>query len=799
MRYDSESGKIQITLTELISIARRGISPTVPYDEDEPWVESPVQRRLASIEPDLTPATVRFGFEDGEYSFEMSLAAESIEGNNVTIAREIGSSPMKPKKEDEKQVRGEGYVIAHALATIESYKEINLRIIYLNSMTGEINSVSERVTSARLSTFFNKCKKTVGKYAYPEIHRATVRVPSMKEMKFPYERMRDGQDEFIRGAYRALARGTSLYAAAPTGTGKTVSVLYPAIKAIGNGKCEKIFYLTPKSTTAEAVKDCLALMGESGVSVRGVVLTSKEKACVNSLLCKRSRDGCKMAQFNSLADAALDLFRMNKPMITVDDARDVSRKFCICPHELLLTYAELCDLVVCDFNHAFDPRAYIRRFFDRGGKYAVLVDEAHNLVDRSREMFSVEMGEEDIRAPFESDNIPELSAIRSVARDGSRVFREIMLPMVKDELRRDKDDDMVGAVSLSDVPDRLYSLMDELTDAAEGEYYRLMRAKDGASDQARGEIRNYYYMLKGFRDTLASFDSYYKMFIFYEKGATRVKLFCMDSGPLIKKTIDKCHGAVFFSATLSPLDYYRAVLGGERSDEMLEVESPFDPSQLSVSIVNTISTRISERDDTLGAICRVIAATLSAKRGHYMIFSPSFHYSEIISTAFKARYPKIKVITQKQNMSEKERSEFINCFKEEIDSYLAAFCVMGGIYSEGLDLAGDSLIGAVIVGIGMPSLSYEREAIAEYYEERYEMGKGYAYLYPGMNRVFQAAGRVIRREGDRGVIVMIDDRFSDPIYKKSMPKLWSGVKYIGDAKVLRTNLDGFWAEKNEEK
>jgi Rad3-related DNA helicase len=228
---------------------------------------------------------------------------------------------------------------------------------------------------------------------------------------------------------------------------------------------------------------------------------------------------------------------------------------------------------------------------------------------------------------------------------------------------------------------------------------------------------------------------------------------------------------------------------------MLEVASPFDPSQISVSIMDKISTRLSERDDTLGAVCRVIAATVSAKRGNYMIFSPSFAYSEALARIFRAKYPKIKVIEQRKNMTAAEKREFLGEFEKESESYLIGFCVMGGIYSEGVDLAGDSLIGAVIVGIGIPALSYEREAIAEYYQEKYEEGKQYAYIYPGMNRVFQAAGRVIRREDDRGVIVLIDDRFDDPIYKKSLPELWSGVRFIDDPKRLREVLDEFWQEK----
>ena len=797
MRYDGETGKLKISLGELVTIARRGISPTLPYDEDEPRTDPLKAERVRRIMPELEGSSLYYGFDADGYSFEMTVTADGIDGNKVTVARDISSSPKKPRSEEERQVRGEAFVIAHILAELCEYKEISLCILYINSRSREHNTVSETVSRSRLSVFFEKCKRAIGKYARPEIHRVTVRLPSMNGMRFPYERIREGQSEFIKSAYRALARGSSLFASAPTGTGKTVSVIYPALKALSRGKCEKVFYLTPKSTTAEAVRDCLELISSSGTEVRALILTSKEKACESSLVCKRSKDSCPMAKCNSLQDGALELFDMGRTVITVNEAHEVSGKLNICPYELLLTYAELCDVVVCDFNHALDPRAYIRRFFDEGGRYALLIDESHNLVDRSREMFSAEISDGEIGAPALSDELPELSTIRSIAKEAREVFLSLAYPLVKDELRRDQDERTVGAVSLSSAPDRLYSLIDELTAAAESEMYKLLSARDGVSDGARAEIKKYYYSLKRFGDTLARFDDCYRMFLFYRDGEISLKLFCMNSAPEIKRTLDKCHGAVFFSATLSPLDYYRAMLGGERSDEVLEVKSPFDTSQLSVNIVNSVSTRFSERDDTLGAICRYIAATLSARRGHYMIFSPSFRYSEVIAKYFQAKYPKIKVIEQKQNMDKREREEFIQCFRQEESSYLAAFCVMGGIYSEGLDLAGDSLIGAIIVGIGMPSLSFEREAIAEYYEEKYEMGKGYAYLYPGMNRVFQAAGRVIRREGDRGVIVMIDDRFSDPIYKKSMPKLWKNFKYVNNPKVLRTSLDEFWSENSK--
>jgi Rad3-related DNA helicase len=478
--------------------------------------------------------------------------------------------------------------------------------------------------------------------------------------------------------------------------------------------------------------------------------------------------------------------------------REIADRYSVCPYELSLTYSEMCDVVICDFNYLFDPVVYIRRFFTKGGKYAFLIDEAHNLSERAREMYSAELALSEVSAPADEEILGVYSATKKLGTSAAVVMSDTLMPFLQGELRENKEGELVGATDLSEIPGRMYSLFDEMIKIVEEEIFLNQKADDEEAIPRLNYLRSYYYKIKKFADIMARFDNSYKMFVFYDNGMLRVKLCCLDTGPVIRERLNKGHSALLFSATLSPLGYYRSVLGGDRSDETLEVNSPFDPSQLSVCIMDKISTRFSEREDTLMAVCRAVAATVSAKRGNYMVFCPSFAYSEALAKLFSAKYPKINVITQKKDMSPKEKEEFLDEFKRENDNYLIAFCVMGGIYSEGVDLAGDSLIGAVIVSIGMPALSYEREAIAAYYEEKYEEGKQYAYIYPGMNRVFQAAGRVIRREDDRGVIVLIDDRFDDPIYKKSLPKLWSGVKFIGDPKTLREELDKFWREVDSE-
>ena len=794
MRYDAENRIIEIRLNEFVSIARRGISPTVSYDEDEPDVGSVARARLCRIFGDMQGEELTLQFGSGDFNFKLTGYADGLSANQITLARSVLSNPHRLRKSEMAEIRGEGYVLAYMLARECGLDNVSIRYIYLNEASGDFADKTEVVSYKKLDSFFTKCLVAVRIFASPEVERVTERLPSMKRMKFPYDTIREGQSEFVRTAYRTLSRGGCLYATAPTGTGKTVSALYPALRALGDERVEKVFYLTPKTTTAEAARECLDLMAERGAIIRGVILSAKDKICPEGNLCRRSYTLCKRSANNKLAEAALALSAMAKTVIDFNDLRQVGTRYSVCPHELSLTYAEMCDVVICDFNYLFDPNVYIRRFFTEGGKYAFLIDEAHNLSERAREMYSAELSLSEVSKPESEELLGAFSATKKMSASAREVLYNLLMPYLESELREDKNGKMVGATTLTEIPGRMYTLFDEMIKLVDEEIFLNQRADDEEALPRLSYLRAYYYKIKKFADIMARFDDAYKMFLFYEDGEIRFKLYCLDTSPVIRERLNKGHGAVLFSATLSPLGYYRSILGGDRSDEMLEVNSPFDPSQLSVCIMDKISTRFSEREDTLIAVMQTVAATVSAKRGNYMVFCPSFAYSEALARAFSLKYPKIKVITQKKDMTESEKATFLEEFKKENDNYLIAFCVMGGIYSEGVDLSGDSLIGAVIVSIGMPALSYEREAMAAYYEEKYEEGKQYAYIYPGMNRVFQAAGRVIRREDDRGVIVLIDDRFDDPLYKKSLPKLWEGVQFISSPKALNEELKTFWKE-----
>lgn len=791
MRYDEAENRILISCRELVRSARRGFA-AAPNDSEEPIIQEPTDRVIARYIDNPCRELFLYEFENDGYAFRMSAETEKADGCKLWFACEVDSSPKRPKKELVTQKRGEAFITALVYAKKNGLTRVELNYVYYNPETDDHETVSETCELTRLEKFFKKCVSSISVWAKPEIERVTVRLPSMRKLKFPYKFVRDGQSEFVRKAYKTIARGGVLYAQAPTGTGKTVSAVYPAIRAMGEGLRDKTFYFTPKETTANAVIDCLELLAEKGGVIRGLKLTAKEKLCRNGSVCRESRSKCESAKCNGISEVALKLYSLGKTVVTSEEIDELAARAKVCPYELSLTYAELCDFIICDFNYLFDKTVFIRRFFTERGNYAFLIDEAHNLPDRAREMYSAEITEQDLLAPTDSKLLGEHSKVRLLSEAGADAFRDILFPYVKEELRRDSDGREVGATHAKDIPVELYDIFDKLTKTVEDEIFENYSAKDEEKEARLMLLYSYYYKLKKFRSVMHSFDSSYETFIFYESGMLRLKLYCIDTGKEIARRLELGEAAIFFSATLTPLYYYKALLGGDGTSDILEVDSPFESGQLSVSIMDKISTRYSERDKTLPAVCRAIAATVSAKRGNYMIFSPSFAYSEALASAFSAKYPKIKVLSQRKDMTRREKEKFLEEFKVESTSYLIGFCVMGGIYSEGIDLVGDSLIGAVVVGIGMPALSYEREAICAYFDEKYEEGKQFAYIYPGMNRVLQAAGRVIRRETDRGVIVLIDDRFDDPIYKRVIPKLWSGMKFIGDPKQLKDTLDEFW-------
>ncbi len=792
MQWDKEQGHIHIDLCEFVTLARRGISESVPTDDAEPYTDPHTQAIARRRFGNASPYTVTQIVSAPPYAFCLHGHADARDGAHLYKLCLCETSIKHPPKEWTAQMRGEGYVTAYLCALTEGSDAVTVTFVYCQTETEDEVIKEETLSFATLQKFFEKCLKTVAKYAAPAVDRVQKRLPSFASLHFPYPHIRSGQEDFMHAVHRAVAHGGKLCAEAPTGIGKTVSVLYPALRAMGEGACHKIFYLTPKTTTAESVRTCLDDLRAVGADVRAVSVIAKERLCPHQTLCRTDKGACPFLKTNRLADAALSLYGEGHTLAGPKELHRVCDAYRVCPYELALTYAELCDVVVCDFNYLFDPSVYLRRFFDRGGAYAFLVDEAHNLPDRVRDMYTATVFADQLIPP--SYTFGEHSALGQASAQAKQDFCKLLYAYLKDDMRKDDHGQAMAFAHGRTLPQDIFDIFLSLLPIAEEELFVSMRDKTQEGDAHRRAAREYYYFIKSVCDACGRFDRGYEWFMQYKDGSYSLKLLCIDPSAVICDRLSLGLSSVLFSATLSPSEYYRSLFGLERTDRVLSVESPFDPDRLSISVLDKISTRYSERERTLPAVLRVIAATVSARRGHYMIFSPSFAYNDALFAAFRSRYPKLRAIRQTPGMSDQEKSAFLDAFREDDPSYLLAFCVMGGIYAEGIDLCGDKLIGAVIVGVGMPGISAEREAICAYYDEKSDAGKAYAYMYPGLNKVLQAAGRVIRSEDDRGVLVLIDDRLSDPVYKRSIPKRFHSLKYVSDAKALNALLTNFWGK-----
>lgn len=777
-----KDGRILLSVPELVAISRRKLA------------------RITAA-PDVSDVSEKGFTKNIElmgFPIQLFGAYDGIEGSELTLSLKLSQDKSAPDREDVKQLRGELFILGYLLAEEKEFSEVRLTALYEGKSCPR-KAESETVPRSTLKKFYQSCISSLERYGLPELKRVTERIPTLASVKFPFKEVRDGQSELVRSVYRSIARGGELLISAPTGTGKTVSVIYPAIRAIGDGRCERVFYLTPKTTTANAAADCINLLASYGAKIRAVRLTAKEKICHIRAVCKDDPSLCTLEREKGISDAVLKLSELEMPVIGEADIKIIANECGVCPYELSLAYSELCDFIICDVNYVFDPSVYLRRYFDTGGEYALLIDEAHNLVSRAREMYSCEISYMELIALSDEGRTAGLSGgfCDSVA-SLSEELKNIIYPFLRENIRTGADGVQFAAEHLTEIPPLMYGIVDALHTLTEDELMRQIRSSAKEKSTRVAFLKDFAHKISKVKTVTELFGDGFKLLLFLEGDNIKFKLFCIDTGSIIKERLKLVRSAAFFSATLEPIDYYRDALGADRSSECVSVKSPFDPEALSVTIMDKISTRISERERTKDAVCRAIAATLSARRGHYMVYAPSFEYAELLYRTFTAKYPKIKALLHTPNMSGTERDGFLSAFDGGGESYLIGFSVMGGIYSEGVDLAGHSLIGAIVVGIGIPSLSYEREAIAEYYEDKLEAGRQYAYIFPGMNKVFQAAGRVIRREDDRGVIVLIDDRFDDPIYKKSIPDLWRGMRYCGDPKELRVILDAFWKKVDGE-
>ena len=706
-------------------------------------------------------------------------------------ASEITSSQCSPHA----PLWGRMKCFAYFLCVRDGLSSVRCRITYYNTENKKTRYFRYRLGLGELKNFYFELLSKIKVRADVLVKKEESTKPLASSAKFPYPELREGQEMMIRESFSAIKRGKRIFIEAPTGTGKTMSSLYPAVRALGDGYTDKIFYLTAKSSTRREAYAAAARLFTSGVPIRTAVITAKEQICACPHLRERSNAkspcnpiDCPYARgYYEKSGEALDELLSTHNGYPRKLITDVARKYSVCAYELSLDLSEYCDIIICDYNYAFDPSVYFRRYFSDEGrkeKYTFLIDEAHNLADRARDMYSAELRRSKIAELCRV--VGAVDGELKTSADALYMSMNRLRKLCKDSMTKDSEGNEQGFYISKSPLDGFNKELDIFRKKCDG-WLRKNR-----EHPMSGELYSLSSDIHKYLSVNEYFDTGFLCYIELFGGDLIVKTYCLDPSPTMNALLKRASASVLFSATLTPPEYFCDVLGGSKNTESISLPSPFPTENLCVSVVDYLSVRAEDRKKNYAKYATVIAATVSPKHGNYIAYFPSYECLEGVLDIFKRKYPKVDTVVQSKGMGAAEKERFLSEFKDDTDRLRVGFCVLGGAFSEGVDLPGSRLIGSIIFGVGIPALSNERNIIMEYFDNTVGQGYDYAYTYPGMNRVLQAVGRVIRREGDRGVAVLVDDRYADGKYRALFPTHWDDVKYTGNARSLAEIMRRFW-------
>ena len=648
---------------------------------------------------------------------------------------------------------------ASMVAEQEGVDEIGVQMTYCQMETEEVKRFQYSYQSNELKVWFDEVIRQYEKWAKFQIEWRKARNASIKGIEFPFP-YRKGQRELAVSVYRTILRKKKLFIQAPTGVGKTISTVFPAVKAVGEELGEKIFYLTAKTITRTVAEQAFETLREQNLKFKVITLTAKEKIC----FCEETScnpDDCPYAKghFDRVNDAVYELL-MQEDVMSREVLEAQARKHKVCPFEMALDVSTWVDGVICDYNYVFDPDARLRRFFAEGGAggYLFLIDEAHNLVERGRQMYSAELCKEDFLAV---KKLVKGEAPRFAKR--LEACNKILLAMKKEcENYKVLDNISHFGIQLMNVLSETDRYLEECVDK-----------------EVRENVLDFYFQVRSFLNIYDGLDENYVVYTEYqENGRFVLKLFCVNPAENLQKCLDKGNSAVFFSATLLPIQYYKRLLSTEKDNYAVYIDSSFDTKKRLLMNGVDVSTRYTMRSrEMYQRYATYIFRVVKAKMGNYLIFFPSYQFMEDVYQEFTqllaSDEEEMELVIQQKHMDEEERENFLRAFEMGREKSLIGFGVLGGIFSEGIDLTNEKLIGTLIIGTGLPQVCNEREILKNYFDQKGLYGFDYAYRYPGMNKVLQAAGRVIRTEDDRGVILLLDERFQREKGKEIFPKEWA--------------------------
>ena len=651
---------------------------------------------------------------------------------------------------------------------------IDIQITYYNIDTKSTRILRQSYTLKELEEFFFWLIDEYKSWAQLESDWVNKRNESIKKLKFPFENYRPGQRELAVRVYKSITDSKKCFAQAPTGTGKTISTLFPAIKAMGEDKTSKIFYLTAKTITREVAQNTISLMRKKDLNLKAVTITAKEKICkMEEVNCNPEYCLYANGYFDRINNSLKDILAKYNDY-SKDNIEKISEEYMLCPFELSLDLTNLSDVIICDYNYVFDPRVYLKRFFDtKTTDYTFLIDEAHNLVDRAREMYSATLNEEKF--------VKVKKLISKKDKRITRVIKEIQSYFEDklEDLTTLDENDLVE----SEAPLELCEILSS--------FIKFVDEYLARTNEENEELMDLYFDVYSFLSISDFYDKNYTTIYTKTFNGMTIKIYCVNPQKVIEEKMKKAKSNIIFSATLIPMDYFMKMYSYDEEDFIINLKSPFDVKNRLLMIGDNVATTYNKRFETSEDIASYIANCVQAKKGNYMVFFPSYKYMELVFEKMKENYPDINTSIQESNMSEEEKEEFLSMFDEDNKETHVGFCVLGGHFSEGIDLTNDKLIGVIIVGVGMPQIGIERDIIKDHMKDS-NKGFDYAYVYPGMIKVLQAAGRCIRTDNDKGVILLLDNRYSQRRYQSLFPYEWYPNFRVRKSDDVKTLCEEFW-------
>ncbi|CAI3423336.1 ATP-dependent DNA helicase [Enterococcus cecorum] len=665
-------------------------------------------------------------------------------------------------------------IYAYIYALQEKLEEVVVMVRYFCTQDEKIDEYQNQYSFDELNDYYQETMKEYEKWLiFLDKYRQN-RQKKLQALQFPYNNYRKGQRELSIAVYRTLSQEKCLFMEAPTGTGKTLSTLFPALKAMGEYNQGRIFYLTAKTITRQVALDTMKLFEEQQSEIKTIEISAKEKICFMNE-CKCNPDYCPFAKnyYQKQKLAIWDLLN-NGHFYSREQISEVAKKYECCPFELSLDLSLYSDVIVCDYNYLFDPQVYLKRFFELEETDSYfLVDEGHNLISRAIEMYSKAL------------SLQLIKDFKKLLPKHHRKHHKILQQFIEyceesRKLLKDRD-----YLFQKELPDKLIDLGYRWS-----EYFRdfLLELKD----EIPTWLQNLYFDLMSFLKISEYYDDHFSFLVELVNHELQFKIFCLDPAHFIKQKLDFGKGSVLFSATLSPVQYYQNLLVGHTDDLTFRQSSPFNQNQFQVLVADYLPMTYKYRSQVVDSLCELIKKATDIKAGNYFCFFPSFSYMEEVYQRYIQLYPEAEVLIQSRELKDVEKEAFLANFQAQNEQVVLGFCVLGGVFSEGIDLKKNRLIGSIIVSVGLPQISKEQEELKRYFDEKNQQGFYYIYQLPGFNKMMQAAGRVIRTEEDRGVILLIDQRFSRKDYMQLYPSHWSKGVVVHDLSSMLNQLKQFW-------